>query len=104
MEPDHGPGEEFHDVERRRLITRILLTLRDYEDHMGAQRGVHKFPIPTWFAMWLADLDRLKATVEAVERNPGPTFIEKEIPVIQVDRAFYVGLFTVLNYTCSVIC
>lgn len=77
---DHGPGEEFQDFECRKLITRILLVLQIYENQTGHQRGAQKFPIPTWFAMWLANLDRLEATAEAFERDPGPTFIEKSRP------------------------
>lgn len=58
-----GPSAEFESVDRRRLITKILVALRKHEDDENLQRGTCTFPTATWFSLWLADRNQLEKVV-----------------------------------------
>jgi hypothetical protein len=58
-----GPGAEFGDAERQRLIDKLnSLLAGPGEDYI--------LPPSQWAALWLSDLGCLKDLVEAVERTP----------------------------------
>lgn len=67
---DHfGPSADLVDQNRRRLITRILIALRTYEETNGFCHGAHTFPSATWFSLWLSDLCRLEKTATDFEND-----------------------------------
>lgn len=65
-----GPNAEFMSLDRRQLITKILIGLREFEAGQGMQRGTYVFPLVTWFSFWLADMDRLQEIALAFQRSP----------------------------------
>lgn len=70
------PGEEFKDLERRRLITRILRTLKQSEEATGRSLGVQEITSPAWFALWLSDISCLRNITRQFEDNAGVTLLQ----------------------------
>lgn len=73
MEPaiSGGPGAEFHDPERVRLIGKILRALRELEISQGADPGSWP-PLSelAWSCLWLSDMKSLANITTRFEENP----------------------------------
>ena len=70
------PGEEFKDLERRQLITRILRALKQSEEATDRSLGVRQITSPSWFALWLSDISCLRNITRQFENNAGVALIQ----------------------------
>lgn len=61
----NGPDAEFLEPERQPLIDRLNAAFINENEE-----SVHRIPQDQWAALWLSDLDVLKAMAEFAEKNP----------------------------------